>query len=430
MAALVVAALLAAACSAASADPRPAVAAQADAGQVDAVVSANTGLALELLRSVQQDSDNQNIVLGPHSVSTAMTIALGGARDKTADELRAALGHSLTGTGLQDTVAALDTSLRARNGGTTQLALANRVWLQDDIDVVPEFIKLVTDTYDAGPELVDFRTEAAAAIADVNDWGNEQTQGAIPAILGAVGAPKRLRWIVVNATYFKGEWQNEFDPSLTVDTSFMLGDGTTVQVPTMRADFEAPTRRGDGWRSVRLPYRDGGLSMIVVVPNDLERFIQNLDVDTWRQAASSFTESGTSRIEMPRFSTRTHRDLVPIFEDLGVSDAFGCQADFTGIFNFDLGFDEGDTNIGFIQHEAFIQVDESGAEAAAVTAVGGFQKVSGGLPDDPPFVVDRPFVYAITDDLTGAILFLGATLDPRIEASAAAPPAVDPLLCG
>lgn len=430
LAAVVVSALVAAACGAAAAAPRPAVPVDADEQSVGAVVSANTVLALDLLRLAQEDSGGDNIVMGPHSISTAMALVLGGARDKTADELQVALAHTLDGAQLHETVAALDDSLRAREGGTTRLSLANRVWLQDDLTVVPEFNALVANVYDAGPELVDFRTEPAAAIADVNNWGSEQTNGAVPQILGEIGKPKRLRWIVVNANYFSGEWSDEFDPTQTMERSFTLVDATTVQVPTMAGDFEVSTRSADGWRSARLPYRDGGLSMIVIVPRDLEEFIQALDADTWSRVAFGFTESGTDRIEMPNFSTRWRGDLVPMFEQMGVRDAFDCEADFSGIFDFDLPLDEGDTNIGFIQHEAFIEVDEAGTEAAAVTAVGGFQKVSGSLPDEPPFIVDRPFVYAVTDDLTGAILFIGAMSDPRIEASNEPPPPIDPRLCG
>ena len=424
-------ALVAAACGAASAEGRPAVPVQADLEDVGAVVSANTGLAIDLFRLVHSDAGATNVVLGPHSISTAMTIVLSGARGSTADELGVALGHTLDTRLLHDTVAALDSSLRARHGGRTRLSLGNRVWLQDDIDVVPEFGVLVSDVYGAGPELVDFRTKSGAAIDDVNAWGSDQTNGTVPEILGGVAAADRLRWIVVNATYFNGDWADEFDAAQTSDRGFSLPSDTSVEVATMAGDFDVSTRSGKGWRSARLPYRDGGLSMIVIVPVDLDAFVAGLDLETWSDAALGFTDSGTDRIEMPKFSARWHGNLVPMFEELGVRDAFGCDADFSGIFQFDHPGDEGDTNIGFIEHEAFIDVDESGTEAAAVTAVGGFQKVSGDLPDDAPFVVDRPFVYAITDDLTGAILFLGSMSDPRVEASeASTPPQVSPRLCG
>ena len=406
---------------------------EADDRDVAAVVAANTTLAFDLFQLVRSESGATNPVLGVHSISTAMTIALGGARGQTAAELRDVLGHTLDDATLHRSVAALDHSLRARQGGSTDLALANRVWLQDDLMVVDSFDALVRDVYDAGPTLLDFRTGASGAVDDANRWADQQTSGRIPHILGEFGGMDRLRWLLLNATYFNAQWAHPFDPANTNPRPFDLV-GATITVEMMAANFDAAYASGSGWRSVRLPYFDGGLSMVVVVPDELDAFVAGLDVAVWSTVLPGPLGPGAvaERVEMPAFSARWTGDLVPAFEKLGVRDAFGCDADFSGVFEFDLGMDEGDTNIGFVQHEAFIDVDEKGTEAAAVTAVGGFQKVSRSLDEPEPIIfrADRPFLYAIVDDLTGAILFLGEVTDPRVEAAAPSLPTIAPRLCG
>jgi serpin B len=398
---------------------------------VAAVVNANQAFAFELFDIVASETPEDNVVLGPHSVSTALTVSLAGARGNTATEMASALQHTLADEELHVAVAALDESLRSRDTGTTELAIANRVWLQDDLPVVADFERIVGEVYDAGPERRDLRSEWQKARQEINQWAADATNDRIPEIIGPLETD-RVRWAMVNANYLDAEWANRFEEAETRDAPFTLLDGTTTSAMTMNGSFAFTTNRGRGWAAARLPYRDGELSMVLVVPNDLAAFRSRLDAELWSTIMGGLGEpaedAAENQISLPRFSARTHRGLIPALETMGVKDAFTCEADFLGIFDVQPMAD-GDTNIGLVEHEAFVAVDEAGTEAAAVTAVVGFQKVSGNLPDEP-FVVDRPFMFAAVDDLTGAVLFMGQITDPAVAAPEPAAEAPEPRLCG
>jgi len=213
--------------------------------------------------------------------------------------------------------------------------------------------------------------------------------------------------VLVNALYLKAAWLDPFQETATADADFHLGDGTTVRVPTMLGHLGAPTGSGDGWRSARLRYAGGSLAMTVVLP-DPGKLAAVEAVVAEHGWATLLDARGHERLELrlPRFTVRTSSRLGELLAPLGMPTAFTDDADFSGFTTDDP------LKISEVLHEAFVAVDEEGTEAAAATAV--VMQRAGAIPAPPvPFVVDRPFLFAVHEIETGTPLFLGRVTDPR-----------------
>jgi serpin B len=248
---------------------------------------------------------------------------------------------------------------------------------------------------------VDYRNDADGACRLIDDWVSEQTENRIPKLLDRLDASTRL--VLVNAIYLKAPWQEPFSKEATVDTHFMRLDGTTVSVPTMSGAAERPYAAGDGWKAVELPYVGGSLAMTIVLPDDMAAFDKRLDAAGFA-AITSALKPAMVDLSLPRFKTETKTDLMNVLAALGMPLAMDSdRADFSGITSDERLFITG------VVHQANIAVDEDGTEASAATAV-----VMAAATAAPALSVrvDRPFLFALRDTRTGAILFLGRIVDP------------------
>ncbi|MBI4306677.1 MAG: serpin family protein, partial [Chloroflexi bacterium] len=210
---------------------------------------------------------------------------------------------------------------------------------------------------------------------------------------------------LINAIYFKGGWQYEFDEKDTTEGTFNNSDGSTVQAPMMRQSSSAryDYLDGDGFTSLRLPYR-GDASMYIFLPDrdsSLRKFMDGLDAAAWARWTKDFQHDGTGTIVMPRFEQEYDVTLNETLKAMGMEIAFGGDADFS-----DMG--SGDLYIDRVVHRAVVEVDEKGTEAAAATMV---VMEESGPAFTFEFVVDRPFFFAITDDQTSSVLFTGAVYE-------------------
>ncbi len=385
------------------------------ADELAALVAGNDAFAFDLFAAAAED---ENLILSPYSIATALTMTYAGARATTADEMRTALHLQL----LDDRIHA------ARNELDLQITVepepipdderqpftirpANSIWGQPGYPFLDAFLELLASEYGAGLRLADFVADPDAARIEINDWVEEQTEGRIVDLIpdGAIDSLTRL--VLVNAIWFKANWMEPFDPELTIDAPFTLLDGTSVDVPMMTS----PDRQlafadlGDSV-AVRLPYT-GDASMLLVVP-DQGRFEDV--IGTFDAAALDALDDalGTADVNlaMPRFEFRTNLNLNALLRQLGIEDAFEAPspnggADFTGMTA------ERELFISDVVHQAFIAVDEEGTEAAAATAV--IMRLTSGPVEEPINVtVDRPFLFLIRHDSTGEILFVGQVTNP------------------
>lgn len=382
--------------------------AAADPALASQAADAINAFGLDLYRRLAGGSGN--IVLSPASVAIALSMARLGAVGQTAVEMDAVL-HDLGAERLADAANALDAALATRSGtfadaaGVDQevlLRIANASFAQLDMPLQAAFLDAMATRYGAGAWQVDYRRDPEAARRAINAWVAEHTEDRIPEILkpGIVTAAWRLA--IANAVYLKAAWLEPFAVESTTPGDFRLVDGSVVRVPMMQGVKTAPYRIGEGWAAIQLPYVGRDLAMLVIVPDDLASFEATLDAAVLGSIVGSL-EGGRVNLALPAFDFESVFELSDVLAALGMPTAFGGDADFSGITTAEA------LRIATVIHQANITVDEAGTEAAAATVI-GFDTSGGGEP--PVLRVDRPFLFAIRDVQTGAIVFMGRVTDP------------------
>jgi serpin B len=296
---------------------------------------------------------------------------------------------------LLDRLDSLDASLK--------LEIANGLWTDRNAAIAPEFAAVNKSAYNAEVFSADFKNPAF--VNTVNNWVSGHTDGKIPTLLQGPVDPM-LRLIVLDAIYFKGTWLRQFDPKATRDLPFMLPGGQAVQHPRMVQSGNFSYREEATFQAVELPYAGGDVSMDIFLPKGgPDEFLQSFTAENFERWTSGMeTRRGT--LELPRFKLQNEYDLKNVLAAMGMPLAFTPGADFGGISDERL-------YIGWVKQKTYVEVNEEGTVAAAVTGIGVRAMVVRAEP--PPFrmVVDHPFLVALRERKTGLILFLGAISDPR-----------------
>ncbi len=419
----------------------------ADAARAAAAINA---FGIDLYKRVTSGSaaglDAKSVVISPASIAIALAMARAGAQGETARQMDALLhvnGWDELGSGLN----ALDQVLASRDGSWSDpegayhelaLKIADSAFAQRDWAIEQSFLDAIGSDLGAGIRLVDFIADPEAARSAINAWVARQTAKRIPELIRPDLISEATRLVLVNAIYLKANWELEFNKSETKAVPFSRPDGSSVTVPTMtlHGGQRVPYVSGAGWRATELRYlgADGStpLAMTLVLPDDLATFEAGLSESQLEQVTSALDrerdhlrevtyaspasdgDCGTYpyslTLSMPRFGIETGPlDVTPALEALGMVDAFSSEtADFSGITTADR------LNISFVIHQANIDVDETGTEAAAATAVGiDVGGCTGPLPaKEVSLRLDRPFMFVLHDVETGAILFMGQVVDP------------------
>jgi serine protease inhibitor len=370
------------------------------------VIDASNTFGIKLLARVTSQQPDKNVFLSPVSATMALGMTMNGAAGTTYDEMRAtlgfpeALGRAAINGSYKDLIALLRT-LDAR----VDFRIANSIWYRDTFgpSINAAFLSDAQNFFDARGAGLDF--DSPSALTTINDWVKQATADKIPTILDEIS--RSLVMVLINAIYFKGDWRDAFKPSDTRPEAFLVA-GAPVQVPTMHRTGKMRASVIDGRTVVDLGYGGDAFSMTVVLPrtgetaNDL---VQQLAPAFW----SSLGTLPTVEVElsMPKFRLTWERELKDDLQPLGMRQAFvPGGADFTGISSA-VGRD---LFISFVKQKTFVDVNEVGTEAAAVTAVGiGVTSA----PQRLTVRVDRPFVFALRERLSGTVLFVGRVLDPR-----------------
>ena len=350
-----------------------------------------------------------NVVLSPYSVGITLAMARVGAVGETADQIGAVL-HAAPGGDLSAGFNALDQALAERPGkhwmfGQTlelELAIANRLWGQQDLVFERPFLDELARDYGAGVQVVDYKTVADGARRTINDWVAARTRDRIKDLIppGAIDAQTRL--VLTNAIYLKAAWRKRFKDA--VAGTFRRADGSKVSAKMMRLSETLDYGAGDDYQAVRLPYA-GGFSMILLVPRagKLDSLERGLDGSTLRRAVTGLSNTPV-KLSMPKFSFRSKARLKDVLGELGMPVAFTSRADFSGMTNAEP------LQIADVIHETFIASDEKGTEATAAAAQVYTLSI---VPlRQVELTIDRPFLFLIQDDETGAILFMGRVSDP------------------
>jgi serpin B len=369
-----------------------------DASTPAGATAASNAFGFDLYARLGHATDN--VICSPLSAAIALNMASAGARGPTRTEMLTVLHvDPLHAAETHASFGGLLAALNARDG-TAGLALhvADRLWGQSGLAFKPDFLAVLRDSYGAPQEAVDFARASEAARATINHWAATQTRGRIPEILVAGDLDAETGLVLTNAVYFKGTWEKPF-PAWGTHLRRFTGVSGAANVPMMAEErFFAYARDGDV-QIVELPYH-GDLSMVVVLPKGAG----DLPVVEWmlaRRYASWIAALRPKKVEvwLPRWTSRSRLDLGAPLSAAGMPLAFSPAADFSAISDARL-------SIAKVLQEAFIDVNETGTEAAAVSA-STMEMQSIEIPLPRPFHADHPFLYLIRDLKTGAVLFLG-----------------------
>ncbi len=370
---------------------------------VTELVAGNSAFAFDLYRLLYMGAEN--LFYSPHSISVALAMTYAGARGQTEQQMADAMHYTLPQAQLHAAFNALDQALasRSEDDEAFRLHLVNSIWGQRGVAFLDAFLDMLAQNYGAGLRVVDFaQSEAARQL--INAWVSDQTEARIPELLPERAVDAATALVLANAVYFKAAWLHAFPEALTTERPFHLLDGSEVSVPMMSQVAELGYAQVPGVQAIELPYAGDGMSMVILLPDEgqFERFAQSLDaqqVAGWLDALRPHSLALT----MPKFTFEAGFELRDALTALGMVDAFGGNADFSGMDGTKELFVEQ------VYHKAFVAVDEAGTEAAAATAVVVARKA----PEaEQTVIVDGPFVFLIRDIESGAILFLGHVVDP------------------
>ena len=377
---------------------------QLTAGELELIAAGNR-FAFDLLH--QASTPDSNLFLSPVSASMALGMAMNGTAGETFDQMRSALGFgdlplediNASYRSLIDLLLGLDASV--------EMAVGNSVWSRTGFPVLPSFLDTVEEYFDAEAAELDFSSPQAPE--RINRWVSDATRGRIEEIVPSPIPPEAVMYLI-NAIYFKGTWTFQFDPKDTQDAPFHLADGSTRPTRLMKLTGGLPYHATERFQAVDLPYGGKAFSMTVLLPAEgveVEELVASLDDEAWGDLTGRFADANGT-LWLPRFRMSYERTLNEDLEALGMTDAFDDQrADFSRLSPADGLY------ISKVLQKSWVAVDEEGTEAAAATSVEiGVTSVGGGSFQ---MRVDRPFLFALRERLSGTILFVGKVVTPPEE---------------
>ncbi len=368
------------------------------------LIARTSEFGLELMSRTLARDTRPNIVLSPLSASMALGMTLNGAETTTFEAMRSTLGFDdMTQSDINAAYAGLIELLRGLDPAV-DFSIGNAIFANEGFPFHQTFFDAVSTSFDAQVETRSFAD--AATLDAINGWADSATDGMIPRVLNELDP--NLVMLLMNAIAFDGAWTESFDPDETRTRSFQRDAGGPVEVDMMNAsDAEYPIAFGNGWSAVELPYGGGAYGMVVVVPaGDVRDLVSGWGPSDWDALLASLSVQEVDLVAVPRFKLAYDAFLNPVLDEMGMGEAFRRGADFSA-----LSPRGNELCIDFVRQKTFIEVDEVGTRAAAVTTVGvGATSFTG-------VVADRPFFFALRERLSGTLLFTGVIGDPTVEDS-------------
>ncbi len=386
------------------------------------VADGNNRFAMELYQKLA--TAEGNLFFSPYSISTALGMTYAGAKGQTAKQMAEALclptsaevlekmdvtGAPMTKEAFAQAFGGIIKDLNARGSQDKyQLSVANALWGQKGYAFLPAFVKLIESEYGGKLQEMDFSRAAEKARQTINAWVAKQTNEKIKELIGPGVLDSMTRLVLTNAIYFKGNWATQFRESRTRPAPFTLLDGEKIQTAMMNQKDTFRYAEAGELQILELPYVDEELSMVILLPRAadgigrIERKLTAANLSNWLKNL----RRQEVVVSIPKFKMTSKFGLAKVLASMGMADAFSRRADFSGMTGRRELF------ISAVIHQAYVDVNEEGTEAAAATGV--VMKLTSMGPDRTPvFRADHPFIFAIRDNLSGSILFFGRVMDPR-----------------
>ena len=388
----------------------PGLAAQsgtANKNDMHAVVDSNNQFAIDLYRKINSQDAGKNIFVSPFSVSTALAMTLEGSRNKTRTQMAGVLHLDMTDADRQTGFSALLTDTKAGPGKHYKLDVANALWGQTGYQFEAPFLNATGKYYGGALKSVDFAGNTEGSRMEINTWVEDHTAKMIRDLIPAGALDKDTALVLTNAIYFKGTWASQFKPLFTKVEPFNVSKTVKVQTPMMSQTGHFRFIKENGVSAIVLPYADDDLSMIAILPDgDIDKMGAGLTLDQINQLVVDMFSQDVDVI-LPRFKMEAGYGMDEMLSEMGMPDAFSQKmADFSGMTG------RPNLYIGKVIHKARIEVNEEGSEAAAATGVVMVEKAM--MMDKAVFRADRPFLFIIGHNKTGAILFIGRLSNPAL----------------
>ena len=352
------------------------------------------GFGIALLQKLAPQAKNQNVFISPLSVGMALAMAADGARGQTRSAIARTLGVS--GSSLAPANASLMAALASNHDA--QVAVANALWLRQDIPPKPAYVNLLITQYAGQAQALQFGNPSAAAA--INAWTKAHTLGLIDKLVS--GTQRSDFAYLTNAVAFKADWTEPFKKNDTRPRTFTNANGTKPNVPTMSQTGMFNELDGKYFSALRMTYGKGGYAAYVILPNlgvTSAKALSYFSAKNFDGIAKSMTAQRLY-VAVPKFTARYDTSLVGALKSLGMGIAFTDRADFSPMHTPPPGL-----TITDVHHATYVRVDEKGTTAAAATSVTiGMTAV---MAPPKQFIVDRPFIFALRDEHTGTLLFIG-----------------------
>ena len=402
---LILALILSSGCTTGPSDSPPLHTPPAHPADVSGTVDGNNRFALDYYSKVK--GSTENIFFSPWSMESALAMTYEGAREKTAEEMAATLHLQKDDAARRSAFASLYEQFNQKDPGYA-LSTANALWVQKDYQFLKEYLDTIETYYHGKASNVDYITATEEARKTINTWVEANTNNKIKDLIqpGILDADTRL--VLTNAVYFKGTWIKEFNKEDTHKQDFKTGDGGFVPVDMMRRTDEKALYRyaeTSDLQILEMPYKGERISMLVLLPkNDIASLENTITQELLSQWRNSLKEQRVY-VYFPKYKLDTKYSMAKDLQEMGMSSAFN-DADFSGM--------DGTKNLAIsdVIHQAFVEVNEEGTEAAAATAVVMKEAAIQEGPVIPTFSADHPFIFIIQDKETGMILFMGRMSDP------------------
>lgn len=378
-------------------------------GGIETIMSANNQFALDFYANLKDKEAGKNIFFSPYSISTALTMTYEGARNQTAEEIQSVFHIPGDDAVRRSSVAAVYNLLN-KTDAKYKLHTANALWVQKDYPILKEYLDAIEKYYMGKATNVDFRGAAEEARQTINRWVEDKTNDKIKDLFPRGSIDELTRLVLTNAIYFKGNWVKQFDKKETKQEAFRTGAGGIIQVPMMsRTDKEAKFSYAETeeLKILEMLYDGKELSMLVLLPknDDLESVEESMTVENLKQWREGLEEQRVN-VYMPKFTFSSKYLLNENLKEMGMPSAFEPGvADFSGLDGTK------DLYIQTVIHQAFVDVNEEGTEAAAAT---GVAVGTTSIPQIVEFRADHPFIFLIQEKETGNILFLGRVINPTL----------------
>ncbi|MDZ7292633.1 MAG: serpin family protein, partial [candidate division KSB1 bacterium] len=347
---------------------------------------------------------DKNVFISPLSVAMALGMTYNGANGSTEAAMRATLEFGdLSSQEINASYKSL-IELLSQIDPKVQFLLANSIWYRQEYTFEPEFINLNRTYFNAMVRGLNFNDPSAAKT--INQWVEQNTKGKIKEIVDNPIDPATVMFLI-NAIYFKGIWTYQFDPQQTRDDWFTLLNGAQKSCKMMNLKADLKYFGNDRFQAVDLPYGDAGFSMMILLPGpqtNIDSLIAQFDQENWQRWMRSFSKQ-TVNLSLPKFTLEYDLTLNEVLKALGMGIAFSAQADFTRMRKIR------DLFISKVKHKTFVEVNEEGTEAAAVTSVEMALTSTGGSREIW-MRVERPFVFVIHENHSQTILFMGKIVEP------------------